>query len=164
MDHPDFIPAALMVLTYIMVGLCLGSFASAITYRIISQKSWIFERKEGSGDKAKPARSFCPSCLHQLSVLDLIPLFSWVFLAGKCRYCGVKIPARYPLIEIVGAIFMVAAYMMGVMGFAIILYVMTLPFLLTFLLLLFLKSKPPFYIYVLSFSNVFVLIYAVIWD
>ncbi|MCQ4871776.1 prepilin peptidase, partial [Blautia producta] len=46
--------------------------------------------------------SFCPSCRHQLGALDLIPLFSYIFLGGKCRYCKKKIGARDTLIELFG--------------------------------------------------------------
>lgn len=48
-------------------------------------------------------RSHCPKCGHDLGVLDLIPLFSWLFSGGKCRYCGVKISVRYPVIELIAA-------------------------------------------------------------
>ena len=44
-------------------------------------------------------RSFCPRCHHTLSALDLIPVFSWLGLRGKCRYCHAPISPRYPLIE-----------------------------------------------------------------
>jgi len=45
-------------------------------------------------------RSFCPYCKQVLSWQDLIPVFSFLFLKGKCRYCGKKISLQYPLIEI----------------------------------------------------------------
>jgi len=51
------------------------------------------------------------SCNHQLEPLDLIPIFSWLFLAGKCRYCKAKISFRYPLIEaITGLVFVFIFY------------------------------------------------------
>lgn len=48
-------------------------------------------------------RSFCSSCKHKLSPLDLVPIFSWLLLGGKCRYCGAKVPAHYVISEIVFA-------------------------------------------------------------
>ena len=53
------------------------------------------------------ARSYCPHCRKTLKWHDLIPVFSFLFLRGKCRYCGEKISWQYPLIEIAtGLIFL----------------------------------------------------------
>ena len=49
-------------------------------------------------------RSFCPNCKHKLALQDLIPVFSFLFLKGKCRYCGQKISLQYPLVELSTAI------------------------------------------------------------
>ena len=49
-------------------------------------------------------RSYCPSCGHKLSPLDLVPVFSWFLLGGKCRYCGAKIPVSHTVSEIAFAI------------------------------------------------------------
>jgi len=49
-------------------------------------------------------RSFCPQCKHQLSALDNIPLFSYLILRGRCRYCKERISLRYPLIELLTAL------------------------------------------------------------
>ena len=162
MDSLDAILTSLIVLTCAMIGLCLGSFSSAIAYRIAHKTSWIVDKNSDSGS-AQPARSACPSCHHQLSILDLVPVFSWVFLGGKCRYCGAKISARYPLIEAAGAIATIIFFLTGQEGWAWLRFVITLPFCLACFLLLAQQSKPPFYIYGLFFSNVFVLLYAVIW-
>jgi leader peptidase (prepilin peptidase)/N-methyltransferase len=45
-------------------------------------------------------RSRCEACRQTLGVLDLVPLFSWLFLKGRCRHCGVRLGAFYPLIEL----------------------------------------------------------------
>jgi leader peptidase (prepilin peptidase)/N-methyltransferase len=51
--------------------------------------------------------SFCPHCKHDLSAFDLIPLFSFLTLGGKCRYCGQKISWQYPIVEfLTGIIFL----------------------------------------------------------
>jgi len=49
-------------------------------------------------------RSACPSCGHTLSALDNIPVFSYVWLKGRCRYCRAPISRRYPLVEIITAL------------------------------------------------------------
>lgn len=73
----------------IFLGLCLGSFATALVYRL----------PRGISMVAK-TRSACPSCQHDLAVRDLVPVFSWLMLKGRCRYCGVFVGWRYPLVEI----------------------------------------------------------------
>ena len=74
----------------VIFGLCVGSFLNCVIYRLEEKKSL-------SG------RSFCPHCKHTLSWLDLFPVFSWLFLVGKCRYCKEKISIQYPLVEIANA-------------------------------------------------------------
>ncbi len=69
------------------VGLVAGSFLNVVVYRYLS-----------GGSIVRPA-SHCPSCLTPLSVKDLVPLFSYLLLRGRCRYCRTGIPPRYPLIE-----------------------------------------------------------------
>jgi len=76
-------------------GLVLGSFVNALEYRI--------EQKMSIG-----GRSMCPLCKHQLAWYDLVPVFSWVWLRGKCRYCGKKISAQYPIVEILSGLSLLA--------------------------------------------------------
>ena len=86
----DFFPPYAKIYLYVIVGilgLVMGSALNCLSYRIAHNQKW-------SG-----GRSACPSCGHTLATLDLIPLFSWLFLKGKCRYCGKKISPRYPLTE-----------------------------------------------------------------
>ncbi|SIN99090.1 prepilin peptidase [Halodesulfovibrio marinisediminis] len=72
-----------------LLGLILGSFYSVCASRYGTGKTII-----------KPARSECPQCGHQLSVLENIPLVSFIIQKGRCKHCGVRIPFFYPLIEI----------------------------------------------------------------
>lgn len=160
MDNPDFILTVLITLVYAMLGLCMGSFASAIAHRIRIGQSWIIDKR---GEDAKPARSCCPSCGHILSTFDLIPFFSWIFLGGKCRYCKVSIPIRYPLIELTGAVAMILFAMSVISKWALLVFVITLPFALVFILLLSQKIKPPIYIGALFFLNIFVWISNVLY-
>jgi len=70
------------------MGMIVGSFLNCVIYRL-----------ETSGNFLK-GRSFCPHCKHELSWQDLIPIFSFLILKGKCRYCQRKIPLHYPLVEL----------------------------------------------------------------
>lgn len=88
-------------ITYIFItgilGLVFGSFASVVSYRYVHEVSFFL-----------PLR--CPNCCHRLGIKDLIPLFSYLFSKGKCRYCATHINPRYPLIEITTSIaFLVVA-------------------------------------------------------
>lgn len=79
-----------------LLGLVWGSFCNVLIWRL--------PRGEDIG-----GRSRCPECGHTLSVLDLVPLLSYVFLGGRCRYCRAPISARYPLVEAVtGGLFLLA--------------------------------------------------------
>lgn len=49
-------------------------------------------------------RSHCTACGHELGILDLVPIFSWVFLRGRCRHCGTRVSVRYVAVEVVMAI------------------------------------------------------------
>jgi len=71
-------------------GLTIGSFLNCVIYRLEHKELSSFMR----------GRSFCPHCKHTLSWLDLIPVFSFLFLKGKCRYCKRKISWQYPLVEL----------------------------------------------------------------
>ncbi len=69
-------------------GLVIGSFLNCLIYRLKTDESFV------------KGRSFCPNCKHLLSWQDLIPIFSFLFLKGKCRYCGKPISFQYPLVEL----------------------------------------------------------------
>jgi leader peptidase (prepilin peptidase)/N-methyltransferase len=70
-------------------GAVWGSFLNVLVYRLPRKIGFV------------KGFSFCPSCEHRLYPKDLVPLFSYVFLRGKCRYCAARISARYPLVETV---------------------------------------------------------------
>lgn len=56
-----------------------------------------------NGESFLKGRSHCDSCGHVLKPLDLVPIFSWLFAKGRCRYCKAKIPASCPVTEALGA-------------------------------------------------------------
>lgn len=70
-----------------LYGIVIGSFLNVCIYRIPKEENLV------------TVGSHCMECGHRLKWYDLVPLFSWLFLKGKCRYCGTKISAQYPLIE-----------------------------------------------------------------
>lgn len=76
------------LILYFAYGICIGSFLNVVIYRLPLSISMA------------RGRSFCPKCNHQLSAADLFPVLSFLFLKGKCRYCGCKISLRYPAIEL----------------------------------------------------------------
>lgn len=80
-------------------GLVIGSFLNVCIYRIPEGRTIV------------KGHSMCMSCGHELGPLDLVPLFSWIFLKRKCRYCGAPIASRYAKIEgLTGIVFAVLAW------------------------------------------------------
>lgn len=73
-------------------GTLIGSFLNVVIYRVPLGKSIV----------APP--SACGSCGHEVRGYDNIPLISWLMLRGKCRDCAAPISARYPLVELAGAV------------------------------------------------------------
>ena len=90
-----------------VLGLCLGSFINAFVYRLHERTADLKKNKDLS---IIHGRSICPSCKHQLGARDLVPIFSWIALQGKCRYCKQPISAQYPLVELITAVLFVVSY------------------------------------------------------
>jgi leader peptidase (prepilin peptidase)/N-methyltransferase len=70
-----------------LFGLIVGSFLNVVIYRVPRKESVV------------SPRSACPTCGVPISARDNVPIFSWLFLRGKCRNCHSPISVRYPLIE-----------------------------------------------------------------
>jgi len=80
--------AQLILYSFIFLyGIVIGSFLNVCIYRIPKKETIVTER------------SHCMSCGYQLSWYDMIPVFSWIFLHGKCRKCKAPISPQYPIIE-----------------------------------------------------------------
>ncbi|QRN86062.1 prepilin peptidase [Clostridia bacterium] len=77
-----------MFVFYFIYGIIIGSFLNVCIYRL------------PIGLNLAYPRSHCPRCQHSLNGLDLVPLFSYLFIGGKCRYCGESISIRYFLVEL----------------------------------------------------------------
>ncbi len=83
-------------------GLIIGSFLNCVIYRLARPNFSLWKNLGGL-----KGRSYCPHCKNRLIWLDLIPIFSFLFLKGKCRYCHKKISIQYPIVEILtGLIFL----------------------------------------------------------
>ena len=74
-----------------LAGLAVGSFVNCWAWR------------STHGESVLRGRSHCTSCGHELGVRDLVPVLSWLAAPGRCRYCGQKVPGRYPATELVCA-------------------------------------------------------------
>jgi leader peptidase (prepilin peptidase) / N-methyltransferase len=92
-EYPDW----LLWLFAGTVGAAIGSFLNVCIYRWPAEQSVI----------TPPSR--CPSCEHPLGWSDNIPILGWIFLRGRCRYCGTGVSAQYPLIELTVALIWIAA-------------------------------------------------------
>ena len=90
------------------LGAIFGSFLNVISAElepnVLLEKEEIKKQGIKSFWKRINRRSACPKCSHALSPIELVPIFSWIGLLGKCKNCKVKIPARYFLVEIFSGI------------------------------------------------------------
>lgn len=85
-----------------ILGAAVGSFLNVVIYRLPAGISLV----------SPPSR--CPRCKHQLGITENVPIFGWIWLKGKCRWCRSPISGRYPLIELATAlIFMVTFAQFG---------------------------------------------------
>ncbi len=81
-----------------LFGIVIGSFLNVVIYRIPEGRTIV------------KGHSMCMSCGHELGALDLVPVFSWLFLGGKCRYCKAPVSSRYIKIEsFTGLVFLLYA-------------------------------------------------------
>lgn len=88
----------ILYLLIFCIGTVFGSFFTLAVYRI------------PLGQDITHTRSYCPKCNHKLSFWDMIPILSYTFLGGKCRYCKEKIRPRYLLLELLsGLVFLLFA-------------------------------------------------------
>ncbi|WP_449429394.1 prepilin peptidase [Rhodanobacter umsongensis] len=98
-----------------VLGLVVGSFLNVVILRLPERMAagWRQEARDVLELEADPAPlppgivrepSHCPHCKHPLSALDNIPLFGWLLLRGRCRYCQAKISIQYPLVELLSGV------------------------------------------------------------
>ena len=99
-------------------GLCIGSFLNVVIHRLplMMDRAWRLDSAELLGVKIDPPtpitlstpRSRCPSCGHQITWHENIPLLSYLMLRGKCSACKTPISMRYPSVEIATALLFAA--------------------------------------------------------
>jgi leader peptidase (prepilin peptidase)/N-methyltransferase len=107
----------LMYLGAIAVGLIVGSFLNVVIHRlpIMMEREWRAHCAELAGTAGVPTEnsetynlcrpgSCCPHCKRPIRVLENIPLLSWIAQKGRCRGCAERIPLRYPVVELLGAV------------------------------------------------------------
>ena len=80
-------PHVVLIIFLFILGACVGSFLNVVVWRLPRGESLI------------TPPSHCPKCNTALAIYDNIPVFGWIFLKGRCRYCKEPISARYPIIE-----------------------------------------------------------------
>lgn len=83
----------------VLFGAILGSFLNALSFRF------------KTGRSVAHGRSRCMQCNHVLGAGDLVPVFSYVFLQGRCRYCSAFISLQYPLVEVAAATLSLLVYL-----------------------------------------------------
>src|SRR2546421_5298371 len=94
MPHLLFIPFLFIL------GACVGSFLNVVVWRL------------PRGESLVTPPSHCPKCNTRLAWYDNIPVFGWIFLKGRCRYCKEPISPRYPIIEAIAGGLFVFYYVM----------------------------------------------------
>lgn len=94
----------LYLILFFILGTILGSFYNVIGFRLPIGQSVL-----------KPKHSYCPKCKHQLGILELVPLLSFLIQGGKCKHCRENISMFYPFTELLtGSLFTVSYYSFGI--------------------------------------------------
>lgn len=86
------LPAIMLYIIIFLYGIVIGSFLNVCIFRIPKQENIV------------KIRSHCMNCGYQLKWYDLVPVFSYLCLGGKCRSCKQKISVQYPLIELLNGV------------------------------------------------------------
>lgn len=95
------LPGALPLLL-VIIGAVMGSFITCAVHRVPRGESLWYPSSQ------------CPSCGVRLGVLDLVPVFSWLWSRGRCRHCRAVIPVRYLLLELASiGLLLSAFYLIG---------------------------------------------------
>lgn len=90
----------LFYLLWTLLGLCVGSFCNVLIFRL------------PRGEEFVKTPSHCMACGHRLRWFELVPVVSWLAQGGKCRSCGVKLSAQYPIVEALnGGAWLLAAWL-----------------------------------------------------
>lgn len=109
------LPYPVTVSFVFIFGLIIGSYSNVCIYRLPKKESVCFPG------------SHCTACDTPIRAIDNIPVFSYLFLGGKCRACGQKISIVYPLIEIVIALLLVAVFVTFGVSWEFLIYAVVCP-------------------------------------
>jgi len=93
---PALVVTGIPLLLFAVCGVVLGSFGNVLLHRLPT-------------DSSLGGRSRCPHCSHPLGIRDLVPVLSYLWLRGKCRFCQARISLRYPVVEIASGFLFLAA-------------------------------------------------------
>jgi prepilin peptidase len=112
MLHNEFTSLSFKIIFYLFMfifGICIGSFLNVVIIRLPRGESLIKKS------------SHCMTCGTKIRAIDLIPVFSWIFLRGKCHSCGEKISVRYPIVESLnGLLYILTFYVLDINAESII--------------------------------------------
>ena len=90
----------LLLLLWTLLGLCVGSFCNVLIFRLPKNEEFV------------RTPSHCMACGHRLRWFELVPVVSWLAQGGKCRACGEKLSAQYPIVEALnGGAWLLAAWL-----------------------------------------------------
>lgn len=100
------------LICFLLVGLSVGSFINVVIYRLplTLGLQQINEQEKEIGLSWPP--SHCPQCNTMILKRDNVPLFSWIFLRGKCRFCKEPIPVFYPLTELIHGLWFAGVFLL----------------------------------------------------
>lgn len=118
MNTTDLLTVLCAVL-FFLLGSVIGSFLNVLAYRIPIKESIV------------KGRSHCTTCGKQIPNRDLIPIFSWIFLRGRCRFCKEKISPRYMIVELITALSYLAAFLVIGLDIKLIYALLLFPVLIT---------------------------------
>lgn len=105
--YPELIPAYIFIFIF---GIVIGSFLNVCILRIPKHETIVTER------------SHCMNCGYQLSWYDMVPVFSWLFLGGKCRKCKAPISPQYPIVEALNGVLYVLIFLVEDFSLEAVLY------------------------------------------
>ena len=106
---PYDLPPAFMIVWLFLYGAVLGSFLTVCVHRLPQHES-VF----AAWRSLVNCPSHCDRCQKKLLMRDNVPIFGWLRLRGRCRFCKRGIPSRYPLIELANGLLFVLVYAMEV--------------------------------------------------
>ena len=96
------LPTILLYIVIFLYGIVIGSFLNVLIYRLPKKENIV------------TTRSHCMSCGYQLKWYDLVPIFSYLVLGGRCRKCKTRISVQYPIIEALnGCLYLIVFYKFG---------------------------------------------------